>query len=124
MPQYEAGALIFTDRSELVEPGQKFASDAVPGKNWKPLDDAAKEAFAKRFPPVEPTVVSIKRQPSPETVEIPADWRDRVPILIYKLASQLFGDYDVPEGMTKFDRACELIDAEVAKRAAAQPVMN
>lgn len=81
MAKYRAKGSLYVG-GHLLNPGTEFESDAVPGKNWEPLDDEAKTAHRARFPQPaapaapdpEPKVVEEKADPA--QVEIPDGWID------------------------------------------------
>lgn len=49
MASYRAKMQLFVDGSRIRQ-GKTFESDLAPGKQWEPLDAAAKAAYDKAFP--------------------------------------------------------------------------
>ncbi|MDO8596416.1 MAG: hypothetical protein Q7R45_07315 [Sulfuricaulis sp.] len=132
MAKYQAEALLFVER-RLIAPGESFESDDVPGRNWKPLDDAAKAAVTAHFGdkpkgpvkfvqpatiPVEPTAPVEEPKPPeslPVIVQIPPDWDLDRPERIINLARRL----GAPVRGTGTEAAKEWIKAELKQRAEA-----
>jgi hypothetical protein len=120
MAEYEAGALIFDEHSRLIEVGERFRSDRVPGKNWLPVDDEAKAAVDARFGKNGPVVTSLERQPATSLVaEIPDDWRDLHHLRRVQIAKQIRPDLAARDDKTISEVADEVIATEVARRSAA-----
>lgn len=109
-PLYTAmpGKLLFVD-SQLIEPGDEFTSEAVPGENWKPLNGAAEAAVgAMNFKPPE-RLPGDRRTP---LVEIPENWRTLDKVDTVRIARRL----GAPNG-TKAPEAVAWIEKELAARA-------
>lgn len=78
MARYRALNALFVRR--LIVAGEEFESDLPPGRNWAPLDEAARAAVAARGG----NVVQLRTvhdridrtPPAPAAVDIPEDWRD------------------------------------------------
>ena len=121
----------------LVKPGETFTSNAVPGKNWEPLDDEARAAVAARFgkavpkPTTEAEVVkglSPQATPvaeaapaaEPTAVEadarLPANWRSLHWTKQVEMATALAGPFTVPDGKTQAAVAREMLEAEELRR--------
>lgn len=119
MAEYAANAMLFIG-DRLIMPGETFESDLVPGKNWEPVDAAAKAAFEKRFgakalqpAPVAATAPATEPKAGEATDGIPADWRTRKPFYIINLARRLGGG---AKNM-KLDDAKEMIERHLALTA-------
>jgi hypothetical protein len=72
MPKYRALGMLFIE-SRLIIAGEDFESDLIPGKNWHPMDAAAKAAVEKRGAVAEPKLPGEHDTPR---VEIPQNWRE------------------------------------------------
>lgn len=111
MANWRAKAQLFVD-DRLIEPDEKFSSDLVPGKNWEPMDAAARKAFDERFPsgpPVEPKPAGTGHT----MLAIPDNWRDLSAPQLITLAVKL----GAPRKGTGRDQAVTHIDREIAARA-------
>jgi hypothetical protein len=109
MPKYRALGPLFIG-SQYIEAGEDFESDLIPGRNWQPLDDAAKAAAEKRG-----AVVQLP-EPHARTVplaEIPGDWRELSAPKQIALAKKLGA---AAKGLTR-EIAIKQIETEVAHRA-------
>lgn len=116
----------------LYQPGSIIKFDGWPNAYMEPLNDEAKaivaqladlRASGRPLPPKPSIALSAASEAVPESsaiaadiVPIPDDWRQKTPLMIFRLARQLFGDFEVPEGMKKSVRAAELIEAEELRR--------
>lgn len=108
MGLYRAKARLFLDR--LIEAGEEFSSDGVPGMNWEPLDDAAKAAAQARFG-------DAPAQPEPKfagkpLAEIPDGWKDFSKPKLIALAVKL----GAPAKGTSADDARAWIEREQVQR--------
>ena len=101
MAKYRALAALYVG-SRLIAPGEIFASDDVPGLQWEAVDADGKPLVAAA---------------DPNVVEIPEGWRDLGPQKRISLAQRL----GAPAKGTNAADADKRIEAEVAKRAAAEP---
>lgn len=107
MPRYRALNPIFI-ASALYQPGEEFESDLAPGRNWEPLDAAARAAVAKA------KIVPFPKMPGEHKtalVEIPEDWESLKPLAKINLARKLGL---APGGKAK--DAVELIERELTTR--------
>lgn len=114
MPRYRAKALLFVDR--LIHPGEEFSSEAPPGINWEPLDSAATQAVASRFPSGAPDVV-MPGGVAPTLLRIPDDWREFAPQRIISMAVKL----GAPRKGTRLEAAVKHIERELALRGLTSP---
>lgn len=126
MARYRAKSYLFIDGS-YIQPGATFTSKRPPGKNWEPLDDAAKAAVAKRHDEVARTVPTVSgiSQPDgtlrlsafdrlqPAATEIPDDWKNESVPARRALAIRLGAPRQIKE-----PDADAMIEREVARRAA------
>jgi hypothetical protein len=115
MPQFEAlQPLFIVDR--YIEPGERFESDLPPGRNWKPLDDAAKAAVEKLSPERKALNAAVdkleQRRTAPGAVEIPANWAELSAAKRRGLATKLGAQNTI-----KADDADKVIQAELDRRA-------
>lgn len=108
MARYRAKARLFLSR--LVEAGEEFTSDEVPGRNWEPVDADAEAAVKERFPDGEP-VADLKIDGKP-LVDIPKDWRDMSANKMIVLARKL----GAPEKGTNRESAVAWIEREEVQR--------
>ena len=99
MARYRAKAQLYVG-TRLVAPGETFDSDLEPGSQWHAVDEHGKPLAAAA---------------DPNAVAIPEGWRDLGPEKRINLARRL----GAPVKGTKAADADKLIEAEVAKRAAA-----
>lgn len=91
MARYRAKARLFLDR--LIESGEEFSSDGVPGQNWDPIDDDAKAAVQAQFPNgLTPDPMKLQGKP---LVAVPDGWRDlsagKIIALAHKLGAPMKG---------------------------------
>lgn len=108
MGLYRAKSRLFLGR--LVEVGEEFSSDDVPGRNWEPLDDEAKAAVADRFGAAEaPQETKFTGKP---LVDIPADWKEFSKPKLLALAHKL----GAPAKGTGAEQAKEWIEREIVQR--------
>jgi hypothetical protein len=110
MARYLAKANLYVDR--FIGAGEEFAADIVPGRNWEPLDAAAKKAFAERFPTGAPQDV----QPAGtghSMMAIPEDWREMNSQALIQLAVKL----GAPRKGTGRAQAEQHIEREIIMRA-------
>jgi hypothetical protein len=142
MARYRAKANLFVKR--LIVEGEAFVSDAVPGKNWEPLDDEAHAAVAARFgkpvpvpkptpeaevvkPALEPTTelrATPVAEPAPvaepmaqEGATLAANWRSLHWTKQVEMAIALIGPFTVPDGKTQAMVAREMLEAEETRRS-------
>ncbi|MCL4712171.1 MAG: hypothetical protein KJZ73_13090 [Pseudorhodoplanes sp.] len=106
MAHWQAEALLFVD-GRLIMPGETFESDAVPGRNWRPLDDAKANTVTA------PAPLSSPDRKSGDPVEIPENWRGLRPERRINLARRL----GAPVRGTGTAEADRTIEAELAMRA-------
>lgn len=106
MARYRAKAMIYIDR--LITPGEVFSSDLPPGRNWEPLDDAAKAKSAAQPVASVPSIIP----PDKPLAAIPAEWRELRPKQIIALAQRL----GAPAKGTTVEIATAWIDREIAQR--------
>ena len=113
MPRYRALGKLYLRR--LVEPGEEFESDLPPGRNWEPLDDAAREAVEKyRADNGKVLAIADRLNPAPRatiTVDIPTDWRSLSGPKLRALAQKLGAQSNV-----KVSDASSYIEAELERR--------
>jgi len=115
MAKYSAKAALFIGR-RLIEPGETFESDLPPGKNWLPLDAAARAAVDRRDGrgPADDRRMAINdAKPPASESDIPEGWEDLPSEDIVKLSRAL--------GAPKNNNATQargFIEKEVARRAA------
>lgn len=111
MANWRAKAQLYVD-DRLIEPDEEFSSDLVPGRNWEPLDAAARKAFADRFPSGPP--VEAKPAGTGHTMmAIPDNWQDLPVPQIIALAVKL----GAPRKGTGRDQAVAHIEREIAARS-------
>lgn len=114
MAKYRALGLIYN--KGLIQPGQEFESDLPPGRNWEPLDDAAKAAVAKINAEKGPQRAALARmdnvRPANDAIEIPADWQNFSKSQIRGLAMKLGAP-----GTVSAANAETFITAELERRA-------
>jgi hypothetical protein len=123
MAKYRALKPLFIGRP--VAPGEEFASDEVPGRNWEPLDDAAKAAVSSRFGTLKPKPIpeptGTVAAPAPDLGPTPGvdldGWRALHWTKQVEKATALFGDFTVPDGRTQAQVAREMLEAEEQRRA-------
>jgi hypothetical protein len=113
MPHYRALAPLFLRK--LVEAGEEFDSELPPGRNWLPLDDAARAAVEK-YRTDNAKVLSIADHIDPPrrestAVEIPADWATSSGPKRRALAKRLGAQANVTEA-----NANSFIEAELERR--------
>jgi hypothetical protein len=76
MARYRARAALFVRR--LIDAGEEFESDLPPGRNWEPIDDAAKAAVEEYMASRGKVLALYDRlDPKPRdkaAVDIPPDW--------------------------------------------------
>lgn len=127
MARYRAKSYLFIGGS-YITPGTRFESKLVPGKNWEPLDDDAREAVGKREAEVarqRPEVIGVSRpdgtlrlsafdRMQPAATEIPADWSSLSQSKRRALAMKLGAPRQI-----KVPDADAMIEREVARRATA-----
>lgn len=116
MAKYRAQASLYLGKGVTVRPGEHFTSDAVPGKNWEPLDEEA-EARVKAHFNGKPSATADTMP----TIPIADNWESLHWTQRVKLAKELAGDFVVPDGKTEGQIADGLIREEVARRKAANP---
>jgi len=115
MAKYSAKAALFIGR-RLIEPGETFDSDLPPGKNWRPLDAAARAAVDRRDgkgPADDRRMTISDARPAAQDADIPEGWEDLPSDDIVKLSRAL--------GAPKNNNATQargFIEKEVARRAA------
>lgn len=107
MGQYRAKARLFLGR--LVEVGEEFSSNDVPGRNWEPLDDEAKAAVTDRFGADAQPETKFSGKP---LVDIPGDWKELSKPKLLALAHKL----GAPAKGTGVEQATEWIEREVVQR--------
>lgn len=110
MPRYRAKHPLYLDL-RYIEVGEAFESDLDPGKNWEPLDDAARAASAKRFPSG-PPVDEKNIIPGPR-LDLPENWRDLPTPQIIALARK----FGAPAKGTGAQAAIAWIEREEFNRA-------
>ena len=107
MARYRALAALYIER--LISPGEEFTSDATPGRNWEPLDDAAK---AKVVSLKRPVVAPNGMEPAQPLLAIPADWSEMSGKKQIALAHKL----GAPAKGTTAELARQYIEREIANR--------
>lgn len=107
MARYRAKHPIFIG-SVLHGIGAEFESDLPPGRNWEPVDAAAKAAAAKTNPQPMPKMPGEHRT---AIAEIPDDWESLAGLQILNLAKK----FGLPK-TGKLADAKALIEKEVAAR--------
>lgn len=114
MPRYRALGKLYLRK--LIEPGEEFESDLLPGRNWEPLDDEAREAVEKyRATASDVLKIADRLNPSPRdpgAVEIPPDWRSLSGPKRRFLAQKLGAQSNVKES-----DANSYIESELERRA-------
>lgn len=106
MPRYRAKALIYIDR--LIVAGEEFSSDDTPGRNWEPLDAAAKAKVGGLSTVEVPSIL-----PPPKALAaVPDDWREMSGKKIIALATRL----GAPAKGTNVEVATGWIERELAQR--------
>lgn len=97
MAKYRAKATLYVD-SRLIAPGEQFDSDQTPGKEWEPIDDAARQ--------------NAKLKADSDAHVIPNGWRDLSPHARISLAHKL----GAPKQGTSAADADKMIEDEIEKR--------
>jgi hypothetical protein len=115
MPRYRARAPLYIQR--LIQAGEEFDSDLIPGRNWEPLDDEARAAV-EQYRQKNGAVLSIVEKVDPlparaAAVDIPDDWKDGTAAMRRGLAKRLGAQSTVTA-----DDANTYIKAELDRRSA------
>lgn len=115
--KYRALQALYIDR--LIQPGEEFESELHAGRNWEPLNDAARKACADRDAKrgmVNAVAAKLDPQiPSIKSVEISDDWK----LLSKNARRQLAIKLGAPNTV-KASEADGFIEAELERRGQLQ----